>query len=790
MHENLRTGFRLRDMYICPLEGRIEGPSGSRHVQPKVMDVLLCLAQSAGQVVEREEILQQVWDGSPLADEALTRCVSELRHQLGDHSDNPSFIRTIPKRGYQLIASVQPESSAEDTISQSSEVLDYPSAFAALVENLRRRRVFRAVGVYAIFAWLTMQVADVVVIPLGFPAWTMTAVIWIAALGFALTVLLAWTLQITEKGIEIDESADTTATIQFRGVDYIIAGSVFLILSFFSYQLIANRESTIVISTESGEFELPRIETGPIDPNSIAVLPFFNVNEDPKVKYLGISLAEEVLNLLANIRELKVPSRDSSFRFKDVNQDRDRIVSELRVRNVLGGSVGGNAAELAVSAQLVDADSGSQLWSQDYKRQNTNLLVIRDEIAQAVVESLKLVLSVESQSIIARAPTQNSDAYDYYLQALSYLRRPKTEQTLDNAEGLFQRAIDLDPEYAKAHAGLCEVHLGKYQQLNQLERVKAAERACTTALLHDPNLPEVYAALGTLHRLTGEYATAELDFQRAIVLNPRMEPAYYGLGRVYMSLNRLEEAEVIFKYAVDLEPGYWGTHLALGNYYLEFGRPAEAIVPFRRVTELNPDYAMGFNNLGSAFYNSGDVDNGEKAFLRSIEISPTWIALSNIGTMYYNEGRYESAANMFQQGLGIVNNDFGLWGRLASANRFIPGREEEADQAYLAAIDLAKDNLNINPNDTRTLAYLAYYYANTGNESEARAAIAKARKLGPSDPHVIYYSAHVDLKFGDQSAALGWLEMAADLGYSINSIASDPDFEPLRSNARFQAIVD
>jgi len=792
MDDNLSRGFLLGDKLVSPLEGLISNTERTTHVPPKIMDLLLCLASSPGDVVERETILRAVWGDAPVSDDALTHGISELRHHLGEDGDDREYIRTVPKRGYQLVIPVtMPEdvASADHTGHDQSS---YSSAFVAILESLRRRRVFRAVGGYAIFAWLTLQVADVVTGPLGFPPWTMTVVVLIVVLGFLTTIVLAWTLQITDAGVVIDTSPDGIgpgSEIKLRSVDYVIAVTLILILGFLSYQLV-DRDDAVYIATESGQFRLPTIEAGPISPNSIAVLPFVNLGADREQEFLGLGLAEEVLNLLANIKELKVPSRQMSFQYKDGETDIQDIARKLRVKNILEGSVQGDGSELRITAQLIDAESGYHLWSQTYKRENTSMLAIRDEIAQSVVDSLRVVLSVESETVMLAAPTQSKDAYDYYLQGLTYLRRPKTDQTLTNAEGLFRRALDLDPDYAKAHAGLCEVYLGKYQQFSSTEHVEPAELACNSALSHDPNLPEIHAALGSLYRYTGEYDKAELAFQRAIVLDPQLEPGFYGLGRVYMAQNRLDEAEQLFKYAVQLEPGYWGTYLALGNFYLEFGRPAEAITPFRRVTELNPNYAMGFNNLGAALYNSGDVEKGEEAFLRSVEISPTQLALSNVGTMYYNIGRFEDAVGMFRKATEMAPQDFTLWGRLAAANRFVAGKEDEATQNFRTAIELAEENLRINPNDHKTLAYIASYYANEGEFDKADSAISQAKQIGPSDPHVHYFHAHVEIQRGDTDAAITALERAGELGYSVDAIANDPDFAALRSDARFRAIID
>ena len=409
----------------------------------------------------------------------------------------------------------------------------------------------------------------------------MVLAVWTAGLGFPVVAFLSWTFQVTEKGI-VPQDSLTPASGHFlplsgRVIDFAIIAVLGLIVVYLVYERIADTKLPTVIMTEQGEIALPRLTPDVVDPNSIAVLPFVNLSADVSVDYLAVSLAEEY-DLLKNIRELKIPPRDASFEFRDKDMDLASIARQLRVRSILAGTLEGQIGELEISARMLKkANSGLHVWSQSFMRRDMDLLGIRDEIARSVVDSLKVALSIESQNRIMRRPTNSADAYDYYLQALGYLRRPRSEQNLENAEALFRRALDLDPDYALAYAGLCNVYLGKYRLDRRTDHVEPAKRACEHALTNAPDLADVHVALGSLLRHTGEYDLAELEFQRAIVLNPEIEPAFYGIGRVYVAQNRHKEAEAIFRYAVDLEPGYWGTHFALGNYYLDFGSPADAI---------------------------------------------------------------------------------------------------------------------------------------------------------------------------------------------------------------------
>lgn len=793
MNEVLRTGFWIGDVRVRPIDYLIAGADGSHRVSPAVMEVLVCLATHQGETVDAGQIEKWVWPGGGGDGQRLAESIRELRVHLGDSPDSVKVIAET-EDGYRLRPPVRREDAAIGTASNGVLPEETTSAIAKIIANLSKRRVFRTVGAYAISMWVIIQIADAVFDPLGIPDWAMSLLVWVTVLGFPLVVILSWTLQITSTGIiRDDQSADPQMpikTVPGRGIDFAIIGILILIIGYLVYERTVSTDQRTFIMTEQGEYELPQIYPASIERNSIAVLPFINQSDDPRIEYLADGLAEDVLNLLANIRELKVPSRSSTFYFKDKDIDLENIAERLRVRNVLEGSVRGPIEDMLISTKLVEANTGYNVWSQVYSPRNADVLQVRDEIARSVVESLKVVLSVESQNFILRRPTQSADAYDYYLQALSYLRRPRSEQTLDNAEGLFRRALDHDPEYALAYAGLCETYLGNFRLKHRTEIVEPAERSCNQALLLNPGLVEVHVALGNLYRHRGEYEEAEREYQRAIVMNPKLETAYYGLAKTYEAQDRLDEAEGLLKYAVDLEPGYWGTHLALGNYYLDFGQPAEAIQPFTRVTELNPEYALGFNSLGAALYNSGNLTAGEAAYLKSLEIAPSEFALSNMGSVYYHTERFEPAVEMFARAIDYTPNDFRNWGRLAFAQRFVPGLEGAAEKNFKSAITLASEALVINPNDWRIQAYLSSYYANVGDFENSRLSLEEALSLGPNDPHVHYFGAVAKMAAGEEEAALSFLERASRLGYATNAIATDPDFIDIRDEERFMALMD
>ena len=221
MPTRLQQGFRLGGYEVKPLEGRLIGPEGEEHVQPKGMEVLVCLATYAGEVIARQDILEQVWGGIE-HDDALTRTVSELRRHLDDHPDTPQYIQTIPKRGYRLVAEIELLDDTEKEASKEPQAPVRPAT--TFVEDLKRRRVVRVALAYALVAWLIIQVAETTLPALGLPAWTVTFVIVLAIFGLPIAVSLSWAFQVTEEGVVFDR------TPTHKGRRYAFVGGTALLL--------------------------------------------------------------------------------------------------------------------------------------------------------------------------------------------------------------------------------------------------------------------------------------------------------------------------------------------------------------------------------------------------------------------------------------------------------------------------------------------------------------------------------------------------------------------------------
>lgn len=793
---HLQRGFRLGAFRVLPLQGDVVGPRGSRHLPPKVMSVLLCLAERAGEVVTTHEIVEQVWGGDEAAGRrSLVRCIRELRDAFGDSRDDPQYIATVSRVGYRLIPPVVLSSgempvtdlhAPTEKEAESDEGLLYEPVLR-LFRELKRRKVIRVAVTYLVIAWAVIEVAATVLPALNLPEWTVTLTVVLAMMGFPIVIILSWLFEVTPLGIVRDRGGLEAEPVSRRQriVDISILGTVALLVGFLGYRMMPGTDLMLGPTSPSR----PGIGEIPITRNSIAVLPFLTLGGDPESAYFGDGLAEEILNLLAKLDELTVASRSSSFYYKGKTIDMRTVSSRLRVRYVLEGSVRRAGNKIRVVARLTDAERNKLEWSDTFDTKLDDVFAIQEEIAEAVVAAAQTALSPESQQRLATRPTDSIDAYDLYLRGRDYLRRPKSVANFDNAADLFRQALRLDPNYALAMAGLCEAHLARYELTRSTDTVDAAEQTCRDALVLDESLAEVHVALGRLYRLTGEFDKAERELRVAIEMDEKSVYARENLAQTLVGQNRLDEALLHLEQVLELQPGYWGGYSELGKFHYRLGHDDEALPYFRQVTVLAPDFAIGWSNLGAAYYMLGNFDGAAASWQKASDISPSQGIYMNLGTMYYYLGRYEDAVEMQKKAIELAPEDYGPWGGLAAAYEQLPGHGAEAEIAYQRAIEHCESILEVNPKNVDVIKNVALFYAETEVNDKALAYIEQALELAPEDPDVHFYAAMTHLTLGEHEKAFLELEQAVELGYSAKLIEAEPTLDPLKHTDRFRLLL-
>lgn len=695
----LHRGFRLGEWEVRPAEGLLIGLQGRRRLQPKCIDVLMCLVEHEDQVVTRDEILRAVWGERAFTDEPLTRCIGDLRKALGDSREKPRYVQTIPKRGYRLIAKVIPLSPSE------SEPVPVPEAAPAPEAK-----------------------------PTKF-----------------------------------------SALVTYRLPAAVLAGlaAVFTAIGLLSPTTNQNGQPTLTTND-----------------HSIAVLPFEAMTSGTNNDWMGRGISEDLLNVLARIDGLEVAARTSSFRPSLQSMDIRDIGKELGVRYVLEGSIRRSDDRLKIAAQLIDTSTGFNLWSEVYNRRTADVFAIQTEIAERVVKALKLTTPIGLTSEAFARTTSSVDAYDYYLQARSFLDGPTTVEAITNAIRFYERALEFDPEYGEAYAGLCSVRLKAIGDNQAPDTMPEVRKACDAATKYAPDSPLTRTALGKLRRISGELQRAEDVFLQVIEQYPAYTEARVEQALVYAERGNLEAAERAYREAIEVGPG---DPLGYSHYCLFLwtnGRAAEAIPVCQRVTELQPGSAQAYSNLGIAYGVSGDFKQAAVAYREAVARKPSSLAYSNIGINYYYLGRYEDAAVMFREAIKLAPRNFTFWGNLGDALLQLPGQESETSAAYREARKLAELDLEINPDQDFTLAALAHFCARLWDFACARDRLEVSLAAESTEFYKYYYAALAYIQMDEYENAVAETMRAVKFGFPLEMLEAEPLLASVRSNERLALLIE
>lgn len=783
MDPQLSSGFRLDGFDVLPLQNEIVADGETRHVQPKAMDVLCCLARRAGQVVERQAILDEVWDRNVVADDVLTRCVSELRSALGDAAVQSRFIQTVPKRGYRLLVEPRPIESAPDAPTETAAPVAPPSP-AGLFEEIKKRSVFRVGVAYAAVAWLIIEVSGTIFPHLGIPDAAVRAIVIIAMIGFPIALALAWVFEITPDGIVIDRPGARHRTLlpnRLRRLDVVTVLALIVVGGAVAYQRMQGDAPPDVNEALFANAN-----------KSIAILPFDNLSGSPDKAYFGDGLAEDLIHLLTKARQLRVSPRVASFYYKDKDLDPNTIAERLQVGTILTGSVRINDDTIIVNAELLDIGSGMPLWTDRIERPAGDIFKLQNEIASMVVEQLKVELNLSRPlPDDYRSADEIVGAYEYFSRAREYLRRPSDEETLANAETLLNRAIDIDPGFAQAYALMCELNLERYRvsYASDTASFERAEQQCHRAKTLDSSDSDVFLALGALYRYSGQYGKSRQELQAAIEQSPLSVQAYVELGLTLSESGEFDNAERMLRAAVELDPGYFRAHRELGNFLFARQRYAEAAGFFENRAKLTPGNAAAYNNVAAAYFMLNDFSRASDAWQKSLQLGETRSTYTNLGLSYYYLGRFADAVEMQEKAAAIAPRDHRIWGRLAESARFVDGMQAVSADAYAKAIEFAGERLGVNPRDWETVGLLALYLAHAGERERSLTTLGRGLALAPQEPDMHYFAALAYLELGDEASAHDELKQSLDLGFSPRLVEADPDIAPLLNQGRFQALL-
>ena len=519
---------------------------------------------------------------------------------------------------------------------------------------------------------------------------------------------------------------------------------------------------------------------------NLAVLPFVPAADDPEARAFSRGLTQTLTAKLTQLTDrypiqVVSPSEIGKLSTASVAQAR----SELGVNLVLEGSFHQSGSRTRVVYNLVDARTQRVLRADTITADTADPFVLEDRVVDSAVHALDLELNAQERNALATHGTSQPAAYDFYLRGRGYLQEYQKPENVESAIELFHRALESDPKFALAYAGLGESYWQKYEVSHDREWVAKALEACQLAGSGGYG----YACLGTVYNGTGKYEEAATEFQRAVQADATSDDAYRGLAFAYEHMGKMEEAEKTYRSAIRVRPEYWAGYNWLGGFLYRQGRYEEAAREFTQVTELAPDNFRGYNNLSGAYIALGRYADAVPPCERSIGMRPTADAYSQMGTVYFYLRRFPEAALAYERAVKMDERERYLWGNLGDAYYWIPGRRQESVPAYRMALALGEEQLRVNPRNPILLSYLSLYRAMLGEKEAARADLKQALVLAPGNPEVRFNGALVANQLGDQSRAVAWLRQALDAGLQADQIRNNPNFDNLRSSQPFQELL-
>jgi len=705
------------------------------------------------------------------------------------------------------------------------------SFLSAVLTELNRRKVLRTVGAYAVSVFVMLQLMDAAVEPLRIPDWLPTLVVIVLILGFPLVFILAWIFEVTPDGVKKTTTAGlltgTQNTLLFSMMMLGMVGLGYGFYGYYSNVLIANDPGYGAPAvTQQREFVAPE--------NSIAVLPFADMSVDSSQGYFTDGIAEEILNVLAKVDGLHVAARTSSFAFRGLDKDIREIGRLLNVRTILEGSIRKSGDQIRMTAQLINVEDGYHIWSETYERKLEDVFAIQDEIASAIATAL-----VDSFAGLKQKPTSRSSdlaAFEAYRTGrLHWWRRSPDE--LQKAITLFAKALEHDPSFAPAYAGIADswLLLSLYGNLSNMKATERAMPMIEKALEIDPESAEGFAALGLARWQIGQRDAGESALRQAIKLNEDYIPAYLWLGGLLGDLGRLPEESQILQQAMAIDPL---NELLAINYAGNLSRRGDdeaGKALLQDLVSLRPDSATLLRIISGHVMNSGDLVGAWRYANQSYELEPeSPIIIETLANAWESLGVIDKAERLLLDGLEIASENSSLrrsyfslllkQGRLEKAERMVfeqfgyaveelPGQLQQhyyyqKSMISLVAGDrdtareLVEKAIEENPDQGWNGDQIYFMTLSSALQREvgnaelaeqrltkAERAVRRARINGVDDAYIYYTESSIHALKGELVAALDSLQSAYDRGFrQVWMLKMDLRLESLHQEPKFVAI--
>ncbi len=675
------------------------------------------------------------------------------------------------------------------------------------LQRLRERKLVQWAVAYVAAGFALLQGLDIVAQRFGWPELIERGLIVVLAVGFFVTLVLAW--YHGERGAQ----RATGTELLILALLLAIGGGLLWRVA----QRAPEASPATVTASQTSTAPLPSSSPAPaaVPEKSIAVLPFENLSDDKANAYFAEGMQDEILTRLAGIADLKVISRTSTKRYASRPDNLRTVGTELGAAHIVEGSVQKSGDAVRVNVQLIDARSDTHVWAQTYDRDLKNVFAVESEVAQQIADVLKAKMSPQETKALSQAPTENPEAYDHYLRAEVQLYRAfETNEFVDYAaaDSEFQKAIALDPGFALAYARRGYNQLSLHWTTRRLSTSELAQLKTwiDRALALAPELPVAHAALG-FYNYWGlrHYAEATTEFEHTIRLAPNNTDALAGIAYVDRRLGHWAEALVSLQRVIEISPRSNIEIDELGTTLLILRRYAEADAQFMRARAISVDDTNGQDFLlRSRLFGFGDVAGARKAF----DPLPLWrIAYHNLlaGDLFnlvnprvypdLFERKFDAALKQWESAPQDSEEER-LTQRVARvAIQVIAGRRESVQSECAALAPLLTAQAQQQPDSLSLLQQTSWVMVCLGRNAEAIAAARRATEVFPlaNDKYFGIYQleglAEIDAHAGAPDEAIKllgqMLAIPAGQSVSVERLKRDPLWDPLRKDPRFQKLI-
>ena len=659
---------------------------------------------------------------------------------------------------------------------------DKSAAMIGFFDEVKRRKVYQVAAAYIIAAGGIIQLASAAFPAWELPNWALRLVIVLLLMGFPIALILAWAYDITSQGVRATPAPAVPRSHRRRNIAMLVLTGV-------------------TISAAAGFFLLPRLSAHKCD-KSIAVLPFENLSDEKENAYFADGIQDDVLTNLSKIGDLKVISRTSVMPYRGKASNVREIGKALGVGAILEGSVRRMGNRVRVNVQLINADTDEHMWAEDYDRDLTDVFAIQTDLAQQIVRELQAKLSPMEKAQIERRPTENGEAYLAFMQGHEmFYRADKFRSNTEKAEQLFEKATKLDPNFAGAFAALARVHEWSYRDFDPTPaRKEKARVAAETAIRLQPDLPEAHLAMGFYYYYCErDYQGALGEFAIAKLSLPNSPEVYMAIGAIERRQGKWKESTANLERAASLSPkDAWVLQNLADNYYANRNfETAEKI--FDRAIEAAPQ-SLGprAEKAKLALDWKGDLSVMEKELTQlPAGVDPDGLVTFSRVQLLLLQRKFPDAIALLKQSPQDVFH--------YQPREFFEGAiytflndKEKAVSAFERARPIAEKALRESPNDASRHVTLGLILAGLGEKNAAIVEGKRAVELLPESqdafdgPKMAVHLAQIYAWTGESDEALQLLDrsLSTPNGITVSFLKLDPIWDPLRSDPRFQALID